>query len=128
MKTKDQNNNRSSAIGNAGPAILAWRTLFLICPLLCLSPSQAVARSLPEQRDPNSISSPAPAGAPGDPNATKTRGKIPEDQAPTQLTGGNWLIAKTPTTDLTRRIWRDRITVPKNPQPATHKSNLGCTG
>jgi len=124
MKTKDQNNNRSSGIGTAGPAILAWRTLFLICPLLCLSPSQAVARSLPEHRDPNSISSPTPAGVPGDPNVTKTHGQIPEDQAPTQLTGGNWLIAKTPTTDLTRRIWRDRITVPKNSQPGSHQNDL----
>jgi len=79
------------------PSIAAF---CLICLFLCLS---LIAPAIAD-----------PASAPTDAN----------NQDSDKLNGADWLIAKTPKTDLARSIWRDRISVPQNPEENKTKDQL----
>ena len=124
------------------PAPWGLRVSCLTCLLLCLFTSSALC-------DPNSPSIPAhphaqPTDTPGDANRpantvqnTELQPKrppepttdtgIPENSPPQDLNapkGADWLIAKTPTTDLARDLWRDRMTVPKSLEENETKEQL----
>ncbi len=105
----------------------------LTCMLLCLHGSPAVARLSPAQPDPNNPSPSALAEAPADANASKTSPangqRLRRHQDPIPVTdttadsnsqiaeeppARNWLIAKSPTTDIGRKLWQTRITVPNS--------------
>ena len=121
----------------------------LTCLLLCLLTSSAIAGSSSAPPDPNSPSIPAlphaqPTDTPGDanrptntvqnaelqpkrpPEPTTDTGTL-EGSSPQDLNepkGADWLIAKTPTTDLARGLWRDRMTVPKSLKENKTKEQL----
>ena len=56
-----------------------------------------------------------------DPASTPTDANNQDSNKPN---GADWLIAKTPKTDLSRNIWRDRIGVPQNPEENKTKDQL----
>ena len=117
MKTNNAHNNRITGIPARGPwglpvpttgndAHRAYRPSLtpacLMCLLLYLLMSPAIADSSATQPDPNG----------------------PSVQNAKEPKPGNWLIAKTPTTDLTRELWRDRIRVPKRKNDSKTKEQL----
>jgi len=121
----------------------------MMCLLFCLLTSPAIADPSSALPDPNSplIHGPAnaqPADTPGNANTppssvqrTGIQSKRPSESATdsdaaqrsstedfNQPKGTGWLIAKTPKTDLARNLWRDRMTVPKNPEENNTKEQL----
>ena len=79
-----------------GPSLAAC---CLMCLLLCLLIAPAIAD---------------PASTPTDAN----------NQDSNKPNGADWLIAKTPKTDLARNLWRDRISAPQNPKENKTKDQL----
>jgi len=87
---------------------LCLRAFCLTCLLLCLHGSPAVAKLSPALPDPNNPSPPTLAEAPTDTTADSNSQIAEEPPA------RNWLIAKSPTTDIGRKLWQTRITVPNS--------------
>ncbi len=102
MKASDAHNSRITGIlpvptagkHTRGAYRLSLTVSCLTCLLLCLLRSPAIADS---------------SSAPPDANEPK---------------GADWLIAKAPTTDLARGLWRDRMTVPKRLKENKTKEQL----
>jgi len=157
MKASDTHNSRITGIlpvpatgeDIRGACRLSLTISCLVCLLLCLLTSSAIADSSSAPPDPNSPSILAhphaqPTDTPADANRpTKTaqnaelQPKRPpepttdtgtlESSSPQDLTepkGADWLIAKAPKTDLARGLWRDRMTVPKNLKENKTKEQL----
>src|SRR3990172_4226364 len=91
----------SLSLGGEGfyPGACALGLSCLMCLLLCLLITPAIA----------------------DPASTPTHANNQDSNKPN---GADWLIAKTPKTDLARNIWRDRISVPQNPEENKTKDQL----
>jgi len=87
---------------------LCLRAFCLTCLLLCLHGSPAVAKLSPALPDPNNPSPPTLAEAPTDTTADSNSQIAEEPPA------RNWLIAKSPTTDIGRKLWQTRITLPNS--------------
>ena len=112
----------------------------LTCLLLCLHGSPAIAKLSPALPDPHG--GVALAEAPTDANASKTppdEQRLTQHQDPKPATGTtadsnsqiaeqppahNWLIAKSPTTDIGRKLWQTRITVPNSKNDANSDDDL----
>jgi len=120
-----------------------------MCLLLCLLISPAIADSASTPTDANNPSAAGPSHAEAtndanDANAPASSVQSAEFQSkgsPDSAThfgtaensqpqdfnkpnGADWLIAKTPKTDLARNIWRDRISVPQSPEENNTKDQL----
>jgi len=111
---------------------LSLRAFCLTWLLLCLHGSPAIAKLSSALPDPNNPSPSTLAEAPADPNASKTppdEQRLRQHQDPKPATdttadsnsqiaeqppARNWLIAKSPTTDIGRKLWQTRITVPNS--------------
>jgi len=87
---------------------LCLRAFCLTCLLLCLHGSPAIAKLSPALPDPNNPSPSTLAEAPTDTTAD-SNSQIAEGPP-----ARNWLIAKSPTTDIGRKLWQTRITVPNS--------------
>jgi tetratricopeptide (TPR) repeat protein len=84
------------------------RAFCLTWLLLCLHGSPAIARLSPGQPGPNNPSPSTLAEAPTDTTADSNSQIAEEPPA------RNWLIAKSPTTDIGRKLWQTRITLPNS--------------
>ena len=99
-------------------ARLSLRAFCLTCLLLCIHGSPAIAKLSPGQPDPNNPSPSALAEAPTDTTADSNSQIAEEPPA------RNWLIAKSPTTDIGRKLWQTRITVPNSKNDANSDDDL----
>jgi len=127
------------------PAPWGLRNACMMCLFLCLLTSSAIADTSSAPPDANSPLITGPDYTqPGDANTpptsvqtTQLQTKPPPDSATdsnavqssspqdfNKPKGADWLIAKTPTTDLARNLWRDRMSVPKNPEENNTKEQL----
>jgi len=97
---------------------LCLRAFCLTWLLLCLHGSPAIAKLSSAQPDPNNPSPPTLAEAPTDTTADSNSQIAGEPPA------RNWLIAKSPTTDIGRKLWQTRITVPNSNNDANSDDDL----
>lgn len=119
----------------------------MLCLVLSIVTSSAKAGSSPASQDANSPSTPQqdqPTDTPNDPNAPAATLQDAKPQAkgqpkptveldaiadsapqtPAKPQNDGWLIARKPTSDLARKIWRDRMSVPKSPKKNETKNQL----
>ncbi len=149
MKTNNDSKKQNYGLKSEFPATAGFRTCLcafcLTCLLLCLNGSPAVARLSSGLPDPNNPSPSALAEAPTDANAPKTPPAGPDEQRlrqhqdpkpatdttadsnsqiAEQPPARNWLIAKSPTTDIGRKLWQTRITVPNSKNDTNSDDDL----
>ena len=112
MKTNNDSKKQTCRLKSEAPATAGFRACLrafcLTWLLLCLHGSPAIAKLSPALPDPKNPSPPTLAEAPTDTTADSN------SQIAEKPPARNWLIAKSPTTDIGRKLWQTRITVPNS--------------
>jgi tetratricopeptide (TPR) repeat protein len=113
MKTNNDSKNQNCGLKSEFP-----RVFCLTCLLLCLHGSPAIARLSSGQLDPNNPS-PSTLAKPTTGTTADSNSQIAEGPP-----ARNWLIAKSPTTDIGRKLWQTRMTVPNSKDDTNSDNDL----